>query len=131
MLVPGSLSLRTYPMGRGCLLQSHLIFWKQFLCRLSFMESFQSVQLNFHSCDYISFHTHISSVYGMFNLTHIITITSMTGTGRVGNKPNQFSESVRLSWREQKCTGAEGGGWETGCWQNRLKVPWVPGRMAY
>lgn len=40
----------------------------------------------------------------------------MTCTGRVGNRPNQFSESARLSWRKPEHRGGRAG-WERAGWK--------------
>lgn len=92
---------RTDFEGSSCLPPLPLIFRKQFYSESSFVESFQSIQFRFQRCNYISSHTHISPVYVMFNLNHIITITTMTGTERASDDPIWVYESERFSWQEQ------------------------------
>lgn len=84
------------------------------------MEPFQSIQFSFHRCNYISFHTHISSVYVMFNLNHIITITSMTGTRELATNPSDSQKEQDSAGGSRECAGTEGGGGRrpAGSWAN-------------
>lgn len=79
------------------------------------MESFQSIQFSFHRCNSISFHTHISSVYVMFNLNHIITITSVTGHRESWQQIHLILRKCKtqlVGTQGTETLGAEGcGGW--------------------
>lgn len=106
------------PLGRGGPGRPHLISGRRSSSEIPLRGVFPRVQFSPCRCNSISFHTRISSVYGMFNLNHIITMTSRTGTERLSKGP-PGSQEVHTAQR----VGARGPGRASGAGASPVITP--------